>query len=142
MHTGELVSDDLPVFPRGRSWLALKPGQTTVDVIAPDSADLFRVDLARLGLPIAQNGMRYVYHDLRHTFSTLLRGAGVSFADVGALLGHKGPGAERTAERHYVGDGVETMRAKMALVRRLPMPSAVVLSTKTIRSEKPAERVA
>lgn len=132
-HTGEAVAENLPVFPRGRGWVPLQPGQSVTDMIAPDSAEVFRRDLKRLGLPQAQNGTRYRYHDLRHTFSTLLRGRGVSLEDIRALLGHTNPSA-RTVQRHYVGDGDETLRADLERVVRLPVPSCVTLSTTTIRA--------
>ena len=56
----------------------------------------------------------FCYHDLRHTFATRLRAAGVSIEDIRYLLGH---GAKSITER-YAHPDLTTLRAAVAKLDR------------------------
>ena len=134
-HTGEDPKDHHPLFPHGLGWKGRPEGTSPIDFIAPESAELLRKDLQRLGLPEEQNGTRFTYHHLRHTFSTLLEAEGVSHAEVGRLLGHGANSS--TASAHYIG---KTLQHDRTLIARLPCPDKLTLSRMTIERSKTARR--
>lgn len=73
----------------------------------PDSPSLLRRDLNFLGLPTASpSGQPYVFHHLRHSFSTWLADAGVPSDMRSTLLGHAGKSVEA---RHYTAATLSRM---------------------------------
>jgi integrase len=70
------------------------------------------------------------WHDLRHTFATRLRRAGVSIEDIRVLLGH---GAKSITERYAHAD-MTTLAA--AVAKLVPVPVTLVVPT-----QKPAQPV-
>lgn len=115
--TGKKPGKDDPVFPSEKA--ATKKAQIAFGF--SDSAMLWKQDLTRLGLPLEQldsQGMPHdlTFHSTRHTFSTLLEGAGVSEEQIGTLLGH---GAKSTARSNYLGQNLGLFGE---LVGRLPLP--------------------
>lgn len=64
----------------------------------PRSAEHLRADLKAAGLADNVRGQKLVFHDLRHSFATWLREAGVDVPTIEKLMGHRGASV---TERHY-----------------------------------------
>ncbi len=89
----------------------------------PDSAELLRVDLEAAGLPTKVGDSPIVFHSLRHTFSTLLEGAGVPGDMIDRMLGQM---PRTTRGRHYSRPDLEAMaRAVAKIVLDDPGPDLV-----------------
>lgn len=102
-----------PVFPRDRK--SPRPGTYS----APQSAELFRKDLASLGLPLEYKGKPLVFHSLRHTGASLLEAHGVSEAQIGIMMGHK---PETVTRESYLATQLPTW-SKLINLMPLPEPS-------------------
>lgn len=92
-YVGRKPTSSDPIF--ARSNISLRAGACAGDFCFSESANLFRKDLERNGLPTESNGLPLVFHSLRHTTASLMANAGVQDATIGEILGHSAKSVTR-----------------------------------------------
>jgi integrase len=127
LRVGRAPEPDDPVFPAD-SKPKTKHHSLPGEFMKPVSAATFRKDLGRLGLPLTCKGKRLVFHSLRHTFSQLLKRAGVYEPTTNEMLGHE---AKTVAAKHYT----ETdLPLQYQAILKLPLPPYVRFRNRLVSS--------
>ena len=128
-YVGKSPDDGSPMFPRSNESLKelSRPGEYAE---AHDDAELFKLDLKRLGLSeeFEDTGVTFDFHCLRHTFSTLLDSVGVEAEKIGLLLGHK---TKTVTRKNYIGKNLSTFDK---IVSILPVPKNIQLRMVLVES--------